>query len=351
MTWRKLFLNLSLLVCSLAVCGIVLEIVVRIFVDLKADGPIVVKGTRDIFSFIPDQKKTYKTPEYQFTFEINSHGRRDVEWTAETIADPHNVLFVGDSLVFGIGVDHELTLPSLLEASYAASGDPREVFNFGMPGTGPLQYKVLLQRALEIGIQAKTIVLGIFVGNDFYPNVLDPQPDNPPEEDLEEDLRAGSYLLTFLAYRVSRSARLVGWTLTLGRLLGINMYDRAGIFIFLRKQTPEQRALFREILEVISETKQIANANGRNLYWIIIPNKLQVENGDDFTSSTYNASLPNRLVVEYCKERAIPCLDLLPVLASEYQGRGEPLYFNVDRHLNPQGNRLAAQAISDLLGQ
>lgn len=350
-TWRTSCLNLLLVACSLALGFISLEVAVRIFVDIEADGPLVVEGTQDAFSFIPDQKRTYETLEYRFSFEINSHGRRDIEWAAETIADPRNVLFVGDSFVFGIGVGDEETLPTLLEASDIGSGSPIEVFNFGMPGADPLQYRGLLQRALEIGVQAKTIVVGIFVGNDFYPNVLDPRPPQPITEEPDEELRAGSYLLTFLEYRVSRSARLVGWMLTLGRLLGINIYDRAGSFIFLRRQTPEQHAFFREVLEVMGETKQIADLHSRDLYWVIIPSKLQVENGDDLTGSIYDAGLPNRLIVEYCHERTIPCLDLLPILASDYKRRGELLYFNIDRHLTPAGNRLVARAISDFLGQ
>jgi hypothetical protein len=42
-------------------------------------------------------------------------------------------------------------------------------------------------------------------------------------------------------------------------------------------------------------------------------------------------------------------LDLLPPLRSAYDRDHRPLFFPVDRHMNPQGNRLAAAAISEYL--
>jgi hypothetical protein len=42
-------------------------------------------------------------------------------------------------------------------------------------------------------------------------------------------------------------------------------------------------------------------------------------------------------------------LDLLPPLRSAYDRGHRPLFFPSDRHMNPQGNRLAAAAVYEYL--
>src|SRR5262249_26524668 len=155
-----------------------------------------------------------------FEAHFNSFGRRDVEWSPAVVADPGNVLFIGDSFAFGVGVEHEQTIPSQLEARFAKAGHPLEVMNFGMPGNGaPPTYALLLDDAIAKGFGARTVVVAIFVGNDFYPSVLDAvesKPAVPPRAESDDD--GDSWLsrwrtLQLLKLRVSRSARLVGWTL------------------------------------------------------------------------------------------------------------------------------------------
>ena len=41
----------------------------------------------------------------------------------------------------------------------------------------------------------------------------------------------------------------------------------------------------------------------------------------------YDAGKPNRLVLEYCKQVELTCLDLLPGLQEAYSGGAKPLYF------------------------
>ena len=63
----------------------------------------------------------------------------------------------------------------------------------------------------------------------------------------------------------------------------------------------------------------------------------------------YDADKPNRLVLEYCEQMELTCLDLLPGLREAYSGGARPLYFPQDRHLNVAGNRRAAKMIFQFL--
>jgi hypothetical protein len=349
--------NLALSAVSLLVTLGVLELGVRLLVDLHEQKPFAVYDVDHAsggLSFQAGHSRRYETPEFSFEARYNSYGRRDVEWPPGVVADPESVLVIGDSNVYGIGVDHEQTIPSQLEAYFAARERPVEVMNFGMPGAGaPPTYALLLDDAIAKGFAARSIVVAIFIGNDFYPEVLAPlaprEASPAPEDTSGGSLLAHWRTFQLLESRVSRSARMVGWALTLGRLLGVSVYDSAGTYVFLREQTPEQEALFRRILGHIGEMKRRCDESGRRLFAVILPNRIQVENRDALTGDVYDAARPHRDILRYCEEIGIRCLDLLPVMSETYQRDAEPLFFPVDRHMNPRGYRLVSETIGHFL--
>jgi hypothetical protein len=341
----------ALVVVSLVVTLGALESGVRLLVDLEAQQPI---GVYDVdwdnpLRYIPGAQHTYTSSEFSFTVKFNRYGRRDIEWSAETIADPRSILLIGDSFVLGNSVEAPDTMPARMEGRLAERGDPREVLNFGMPGGAPPNYARLLESAIDEGFRARTVVVSIFVGNDFYPEVLQPsqRPPRAPASPTPSRLPA-SALVAWLKSRVAQSARLMGLVFTAGQWLGLSFYDTAGSYIFLRKQTPEQAALFERILDEIGRMNDLAASDGRRLYAVVIPNRLQVENGDELTGAIYDASAPHQRILAWCKARGIRCLDLLPALVAADR-EGGPLYYPIDRHFNPRGYAFAADRIVDFL--
>lgn len=347
--------NLLLVVGSLVFTFVVLEIAVRLLVDLRLQRPNAIHdvdlSTR--LRFLPHKTRTYRTTEFVFHVAFNRFGRRDTEWPDTVIADPTNAIFIGDSLTFGNGVEDQWTLPTLLERLAAEQGRDLEVFNFGMPAGAPPGYKLLLEDAIASGFAARTVLVGVFIGNDFYKSTLtrwDQGEDTPAEPETARtpaspSLLSHSKLLTFIKTRASQSTRVVGWALTLGRWAGITLYDTAGTYIFMREQTPEQQALFRQILDYIGDMQEICERTGRRLFVILLPNRIQVENAGALTSTVYDPAKPDDAVMDYCGERGLACLDLFPILRGIYLRTGKPLYYPIDRHMTPEGNALAADAI------
>jgi len=327
----------------------VLELGTRLAVDLEDLSPTKVSDVdpEQALSFVPGLTRSYRSSEFTFTVSYNRHGRRDVEWTSATLADPRNILMIGDSMVLGNAVDAQRTIPSQLEARLAEIGPPREVFNFGGPAGGPPQYEQLLRIAIDSGIGARVVVVGIFVGNDFYPAVLRPMPTvvHPPAAVPWNR----SALLEVVRRRVAQSSRGVGWLLRFGTLTGIPVYDTGGSQIFLREPSPAQLELFDRILDHVGAMKDLCTGGGRELFAVLIPNRIQVENHRELTNDRFDPTAPNRRISEYCRRRSIACLDLLPALL-EANARGAPLYFPIDRHLTPAGYKVAADAIFEFLG-
>jgi hypothetical protein len=347
---RSLVLNGLLLAGSLGFTLGSLEIAVRQLGSRDTPGPLAVLDLdhqNRRLSFLPHRSRRYETAEFTFDASYNRFGRRDRDWPAEVVSDESSVIMLGDSFVFGVGVEAEQTVPSLLEAYAGQHGEPREVMNFGIPGGGPPSYAALLDDAFARGFGASTVVVGVFVGNDFYPSVLSelsrlPAVAAPPPE---TGGRPRSVLLQMLRTRVSQSARMVGLALTVGRWLGVPVYDGAGTYIYLRERAPEQEDTFQQILSYLGQMQEACDANGRRLLVVVFPNRIQVENQDDLTNFIYDAERPGRDIGAYCAAHGIPCLDLLPELTRVHGSAQDPLFFPVDRHLTVHGNQAAADAV------
>jgi hypothetical protein len=300
-------------------------------------------------AFYPGRERVYQTPEFRYTLKTNRFGRRDREWTDAQLADAGNLLFIGDSFVMGASVEDADSIPTRLEAWTQAKGTPREVFNFGMGGTGIPQYLQILEDALRIGVKARTVLVGVFVGNDFQPESLDPVDRLPPVSAAPPRFAPHSLLLEYLRLRVAHSPVTVGWMLQIGDWFGVRLYNTDNSHIFLRRPRPDQIEATERILARLGEIQEICAHNQRDLAIVVFPNKIQVENHDSLSTKFYDPDRPDQLIAEYCKGRGLRCWDQLPVLSAAYAREGRPLYYPVDRHLNVEGNRIVAGSIADSL--
>lgn len=94
------------------------------------------------------------------TYRVNALGFRGVDWPPSAGV---RVVFLGDSMVFGVGLREEATLPARLAS---ALGEPAiEVLNLGFPGANVRTYADVLE-VLDPQLGATLVVVGI-TGNDF----------------------------------------------------------------------------------------------------------------------------------------------------------------------------------------
>jgi hypothetical protein len=90
--------------------------------------------------------------------EVNSQGYRGPEWTdAES-----EILVVGDSQVFGLGVNDDEPM-----AAQLAQLTGRNVINGGVPTYGPLEYTAVVRELLEAR-DIRTVVYVVNMANDFF---------------------------------------------------------------------------------------------------------------------------------------------------------------------------------------
>lgn len=101
---------------------------------------------------------------YTMHVKTNSIGHRDDEPPANLSTDSKTILLLGDSFIFGYGVDVADRLDTKLDELFAGPNLPRRVINAGTPGWGTAQ-EVKYGRATFAQFNPDAIVL-TFCGND-----------------------------------------------------------------------------------------------------------------------------------------------------------------------------------------
>jgi len=83
------------------------------------------------------------------------------------------VLMLGDSYVWGQGVENDETVPARLEAGLRANGHEVIVGNAGMFGAGPREWGYTLERYRE-AFDPDLLVAVMYVGNDVLDSLMEP---------------------------------------------------------------------------------------------------------------------------------------------------------------------------------
>ena len=93
---------------------------------------------------------------------INAQGYRGADWPAVADGSEGETLVVGDSQVFGLGVEDDETMAAQLAV---LTGQP--VLNGGVPTYGPNEYDAVVRETLETR-DVRTVVYVVNMSNDFF---------------------------------------------------------------------------------------------------------------------------------------------------------------------------------------
>lgn len=335
-----------LLSLGLAVPLLLLDLGLRPFVEPKTD------------LFVPDRELGWRprpgaTAEWGYVrVAINAKGLRGPEVSWEKPEGVFRVLYLGDSVTFGYGVERvDDTYPYLVEAELEQRlGTEVETVNSGVGGWSPWQQYAYLRRE-GLRYRPDLLVVG-FVLND-----------------VTEKLSLVPFGGEDYGWQLARSARswLDGW-LSRSALVsfareGFAIF-RFGNDIFLGAQRYEADEIRWLASHADDESLRTAWAiTFRNLEKIFqaaaerqIPAALVVFPFAFQLADPTATARPQERLREFAEKRGIPLLDLLPTLAAPHRsGAGEarspadPALFLDESHLSPRGGRIAAGAIAEFL--
>lgn len=287
----------------------------------------------------------------------------------------YRILGLADS--FGQASGHD-NYHYVVERLLNERGTPAGVVNVSVPGYELIDELAILQR-FGRRYEPDLVLHGFFVGNDFL----------TPSESLYtfQDIQFRPRVTGLWSYR-PRNFWIFEWLQRYGILLRDRLRLRSEAAAseapgeqargqatgppalaiseddFLRverkrleifRADSSQEAQWRDALVVLDAIRAEVEAMGSEYVMVIHPDQLQVE--EDLLSqleafyqvdlNRYDLAKPQAFLRDYCQERNIRCIDLLPALKA--QGAHGGLYLPKNTHYNPAGHIVAAEEIIRLL--
>lgn len=286
------------------------------------------------------------------------------EWLKTTF----NVMVLGDSVAYGVGVPFDTAFPQRLEDLLASQHDDVAVLNSAVSGYTPynqVQQYVSRDREIPVDIVVVAFAMNDIVDPELHWNYTEDAIENIPIEAYPNFRYHEEHVVPILEAR--RQQREQGST-ELGRLVRsaisvknitdqeasytvvqgrrwptyITGEDTISIEVLTAYDSPEWvwlRGMYDRLADEVAK-------DGARLVIAVLPLAYQMDAEYPF--------LPQSLFARYCEERSLMCLDLLPAFkerGGEALFLGERLGYIDIWHLSERGHDVVAVELSAFLKQ
>ncbi len=372
MKYRESAIRVGLCVFSVLLTLVCSEVALRIY--RAADRQSKAQDRTVPLHIVTDESYLYGlNPQHP---DISSQGTRDDAVVLPKPPRTFRILVLGDSIAFGATFPKSDTFPNRMERQLRAELGPMDVINSAVMGYSPyneLQYYLTHGKTLDADIVMVAFCMndivnprlhwgdapGVKIPNEAIPNLdYDRSQILPRIQQLEEERRRSAngeggpprFLRSLELYQALDKAKAYLFQKKSrhypvnksGIPTFITTEDSLSIEALLDRNTPEWRWLASNY----DRLAEAVRANGAKLVIVIFPLAYQLDPNYPF--------LPQTTILEYCKEKSLPCLDLLP---SFRQHDKEDLFLLDNEkfydiwHLTNYGHLLSAEEILLFLDQ
>ncbi len=299
--------------------------------------------------------------------ELNNLGMRSPDVGPRT-PDEYRVLFLGDSMTFGHGVEAEEAFPNLLRDRLAkALGRPVTIGNAGIPGNGHAEHIRDLQRYRD-EFQPDLIVSCPYTGNDFHGDFFGPK---KVIDGYYFDTQTARWLNS--NFRARLALKLKSW-FVIEKFLESNLpalaIDNSTLALtpeeknrYDRFTKPLTEGLFMDAVEPLAVTADVLDSMERNIRDMlalagpipvvsaILPSFVQVWPGiydialesSGLEKDLYQQGLGAERFRRRCESIGVECIDLGPVLSAKSQAN--EFYLPTDLHYSKLGHDTIADEL------
>jgi hypothetical protein len=303
-------------------------------------------------------------------------GERDVHWRTDAqgfrtgavraaTADV-NIVALGDSFLAAEQVEDEDTMVRLLESRLASrSGRSVRLWNTGVAGWDPNQYRIELQHLLETS-RPDGVLVFVYLGNDIIDRVVASYPSRQPDERHH--------------FRWPRSLALREWVEAWGYPINDSLEVRSHLFIFARTRlkyllmrlsmTPytfPETLLARNVAipawsttaGILKDMGEDAAGRGIPTLFVLIPSEDEADpaearrtaEGLGVPPHSYDLDQPHLRLGEEMASRGLSVFDATPALRAATARATPDVYGHVDNHLGKAGHRVMAAAMEEAAWQ
>lgn len=355
-TRNKAVLCISVLVVSLFSALVLMEIAVRIFLPQRLDTPINFYCPDQLLGWRlkPNLHASFQNTDFVSRIDSNEAGFRDAPHRYAK-GPKKRILGIGDSILFGYGVDYDKNALTLLQ-----KGLDVETINLGMTGYNINQYyKTLVYEGSRY--RPDLVVLFFFVNDwakdekyDFNGVTRDGYLGSDrfslnsvecllfPARDF---LRRHSHLYILIRERIRN---------LLARLRMIHVQSISPVFDKGGFNADE----YARTLDLIGRMSEFcANELSCPFILCMIPDRIQVvKRHRDFimgyyglNPDDYDFARPHALLADFCSREKITYLDMMPVFLNNREA--DTLYLKRDPHWSARGHSLAAETVSAFISE
>ena len=314
-------------------------------------------------------------------YVLNSRGFCTTEYDQEKDTKTYRVVVLGDSFSFG-GIPTVQHWTSILQNQLErCMVDRIEVLRLGIPSTGP-PFQLRLWQVEGALLGADLVVLGFFVGNDFF----DEQGRLPGWRSWAEQLSTVSYamlaarnLFRMRGYQPPESRQIDGDQPSSSQQTGgFEVPDYADRFnqqkpsiswhrfvrieaermsLCLKDEEWKLGFRFDRVARFLKAMDSEITVTGARFVILIIPDEYQVNDTlmrrvarfSGRSEDDFDLTAPQRRLMAFCTDRGIECIDLLPTFRQEDGGRH--FYLRRDTHWNRAGHMVAGSELGAHLCQ
>jgi hypothetical protein len=403
---KNFLINTFLILISLVIGFYIVELVAR-----KIEPKEVYEGSggsylqHETLGFVPRPGKgRVINPEFDATYIVNDNYMNDLPLESPHLVDSGNVIVLGDSHTFALGVNREQTFPWILnELAQSEQLIKGKVWNAGSIGYSLSQY-LLKYRELAPKINADLVVISFSQATDLYDHIppsrggfvygstfgriyhdLDdngqliektelvgkysadgsfseakqpsansssneqgqaPQATNRVNrlQKFKDKLHYRSAL-----YRMLKRSKMAMWVATRFRPGGQSLWP--GLDTSLKIELTEDDQYRMDLAKaLIAQIAKEAKANGSEVLFVNIPYIATVY--DDVWEASfgsqpkvYDRFLGSSRMKQICEEVDIHYLDLTNAFITEVDSKGDWLHFPIDAHPNIAGHQLIGKEI------
>ncbi|MBK8307474.1 MAG: hypothetical protein IPL00_10295 [Gammaproteobacteria bacterium] len=307
----------------------------------------------------PDSSGVIRTSDFSQHYQLDELGFHN----KGPLPSQADIVVIGDSLVFGYGVDIDQAWPQTL-----ARLSGKTVVNLGLIGASPQQYLRIYQ-TFGRAFKPKIVVVGFFASNDFW--------DAEQFEHWQRSGVGGNYLewrdygrpqAADLEHFLGRMEYAAKKHLYLVQLLGIGvkaltrhpasppeMLEWGGEEIirldagYLEQLTANAKPgnpVFTLVMDSLVQLQRLVEADGGQLLVVFEPGKEVIYL--PFTGGS--PSHPSVAIGAALEQRNIATLQLVPAFQASAEA-GNMLFFPTDGHPNALGYRLIAEQVAQWLAR
>lgn len=283
-----------------------------------------------IYSLRPNSERVAVNEEFTERASTNAVGLRDDPIRPRAEFD-ERIVVLGDSMIFGHGVDDHESFPNQLEAVLRESGLNADVINAGIKGYGTDgAYKLWQARLAPLALEPDLVIFAIY-HNDLHDNIG--QPLYTIEKGALRPLDPTKNWITFLGEIEQRTPEFVRerilYGLVLSRFVGRDVY---GVLPELSDSELVDWAARKAALQILD----LVRSGRREGFRVMVLGVPYRDGAPDFYE--WLAPLAGRGAQLFD-----PSVD--PVWKTEK----ERLFFEKDYHFSPAGNRLLAEMVAGAL--